>query len=434
MTGKLYLPQAVDIKEITHGKLNLIIANSASGKTYFALNELPKLKSKKGKCLYLIDLNISRDRVLTDYKSVTIPYSKAWENHIEDGGTETDFDNKIAVLTYREYGEILSRKEHFIKCFDVIICDELDGGIKQLCYGNESVKTALTQLKYIIWKTHIKVITVTSTPNRIIERFKKKEIYKSDINKITVNKDIREYETHNTVKYTDIDSTVKSLPLAAKGIIFIGRVTQAQKTLETLTDKGINAVALWSPYSEHTMTKEQYRVRDYIIENKSLPPEYDVLIINDSYVNAISIESHIDYIIIHRDCADTQIQVRGRYKNDLQTMYVRTNGINNDIEVPIEFLDIPLFNTEQAELLKVLGITKVKFPTLRKRLEKQGYIVKEGDRVKNCRCWIIKENEEITNSRKLRQWFERFEREKANRIKIPIPPYQPQRRYMTPPE
>lgn len=139
------------------------------------------------------------------------------------------------------------------------------------------------------------------------------------------------------------------------------------------------------------MNDEQKRVRDYILAHAALPDEYDMVIINASSETSINIFSPIDYIIIHTQEEEPQIQVRGRYRGDLKELYVLDYSALPT--VPEIYLGIPLYAKEKKELCELLSIrnangNKTKWPTAKARLKEAGYHITDG-RYNNRRYSVI---------------------------------------------
>lgn len=140
------------------------------------------------------------------------------------------------------------------------------------------------------------------------------------------------------------------------------------------------------------MNEEQLRARQYILSNKELPPEYGAIIINASSETSISLYGHIDTVIVHTQEKEAQVQVRGRYRKDLDTLYILDYGA---ISFPPEFLERKLFEEDKRELSRILGLRNknsrlVGWNTVKKKLLEQGFAIKDG-REKNCRYSIIQE-------------------------------------------
>lgn len=140
------------------------------------------------------------------------------------------------------------------------------------------------------------------------------------------------------------------------------------------------------------MNEEQLNARQYILSNKELPPEYGAVIINASSETSISLYGHIDTVIVHTREKEAQVQVRGRYRKDLDTLYILDYGA---ISFPPEFLERKLFEEDKRELSRLLGLRDknsrlVGWNTVKKKLLEQGFTIKDG-REKNRRYSIIQE-------------------------------------------
>lgn len=70
------------------------------------------------------------------------------------------------------------------------------------------------------------------------------------------------------------------------------------------------------------MTEEQYAARDYILQKEEIPPQYDLFIFNASCETSINIRGQVDYFIAHTTKPTSITQARGRYRGDLETLYV----------------------------------------------------------------------------------------------------------------
>ena len=83
---------------------------------------------------------------------------------------------------------------------------------------------------------------------------------------------------------------------------------------------------------EYPLSEKQVKDREQIINNRELQSNIDVLFVNKACETSISIgdEEHtknpFDFMIVHSCKKDTQIQVRGRYRNDLPTLYLYESG------------------------------------------------------------------------------------------------------------
>ena len=129
---------------------------------------------------------------------------------------------------------------------------------------------------------------------------------------------------------------------------------------ETLRKRGFNPLMIWSDQNEdHPLTKEQVDARQYIIDNEAVPDEYDMFLFNATAETAINIRSHMDFFIAHNP-GDTHItQSRGRYRGDLDTLYVWDKKSPYVVVVPDEFLDRFLTYEDLDKLREQLPLVSV---------------------------------------------------------------------------
>ena len=174
----------------------------------------------------------------------------------------------------------------------------------------------------------------------------------------------------------------------------MSRISMMEKYREFLQKRGINAVSIWSPHNQHWwMSKRQYEVRNYIIENAAVPDDVDVLLINKSCETSINIKSYIDYIVVHSSDPDIQTQAIGRYRNDLDDLYVYDPELWADIELPEEMLGVPLFKEDIVKLIKEQNMRDgtgrlVGKPTFISYLKDSGYDV-ESKKIKGGKRYQI---------------------------------------------
>jgi SHS2 domain-containing protein len=130
-----------------------------------------------------------------------------------------------------------------------------------------------------------------------------------------------------------------------------------------------------------------------------MPPGYDVLIINKSLETSVTIDGDIDFMIVHSREADVQIQARGRYRGDLQTLYLYTNSIENELHILPKITGQRLFRADTKALCESLQIRDkrgrvVGWNTVKTLLREQGYNV-SGGRYQNKQYYVIGSHEEV---------------------------------------
>lgn len=127
-------------------------------------------------------------------------------------------------------------------------------------------------------------------------------------------------------------------------------------------------------------------MRDYIIKNKHIPEKIDVLFINKSSETSISFglknqSSSIDYMIIHSTEKDTQIQVRGRYRKDLNTLYLHDDLARKVVVLDEKWLSRELNKTDKKMLCNELDFRdndrKLGWTTIKRILSGSGYVVQD---------------------------------------------------------
>jgi hypothetical protein len=116
---------------------------------------------------------------------------------------------------------------------------------------------------------------------------------------------LHQYENKNVYCYASLPDLLWHLPKGKRGALY---VTQVEKMLEheqTAIAAGFKPICVWSPIAEHKMTPEQEAVRLYILEHEEVPPQYDLLIFNDSLATSINLYGELNFIIIHTTNATT---------------------------------------------------------------------------------------------------------------------------------
>lgn len=166
MLGSKYLSEVVDVNKFETGALNMIEAPCSSGKTTFAINELPKLVSKAQKMIYLIDCTIGKAQLLK--KPQIRYYDREWFDAVYDINVIYD-DNRIVVMTYHCFGWLMENDKDFAEQFELILCDEFHNAVN---FGN--IKKETSRYPKIAWKgianlickkSDVMVIAITATPS-----------------------------------------------------------------------------------------------------------------------------------------------------------------------------------------------------------------------------------------------------------------------------
>ena len=342
--------------------------------------------------VYLIDTRNGNTQLVlkhpqTEYYSdewrETVPYNSQWFGEAIRG-------NKIVVMTYAKFGVLAEKFPRFGYDFELILCDEIHSLPKFRSFtdkngGSNPHIPAQKRLEEIVRCGNQMVIGLSATPRRALEQIN------CPFNHITVDDDVHRLETKQTIPYTNKFKLLDELSLEDKGIVFIGRITGMIDFYKAATAKGFKAICVWSVNSiDHPMTDAQREAREYIISKEELPPQYNMVIINASSETGINIYGKVDYIVVHHTDPDTREQIRGRYRKDLDRLYLHDN---NAIKVPEEYLDCELSTERREQLCYDIDIrndkgSTYKWNTVKKRLELVGYSVVEKRR-NNKRFYTI---------------------------------------------
>lgn len=399
-----FLSDIIDFDELSKsGYLNLIVAPCGSGKTTLALNHLAPMYGNPARALYLIDTVAGQDQLLQNPKFRC--YDKDWRKDFAD--TPLKDDGKIVVMTYARFGTLCKHFPDWHLGLDTIICDEIHKLIEMMIWSRASNIPDEDNIYAIAWgyifrAFHLEevpaVYGLTATPEPLYNDFHDKTDFWDDdpvrfqekldhfIYAVPLHGTPRHYEQKVTENYNNLTMLCYRLPSDKKGIIYVPRITQMTKCIEILKKRGIEAVGIWSPHNEEWwMDKRQYTVRKHIIEQAAIPDDIDILLINKSCETSINIKSHIDYIVVHSSQEDVQTQAIGRYRNDLDLVYLYDPEIWDDIIIPDEMLNTPLYKEDVDAYIEELDIR-----------DEHGHIMKQPTFLKHITMWDY----EVTSKKK----------------------------------
>lgn len=389
MTGTKYLSELVDCSALQKGRLNIIKAPTGSGKTYFALHHIPSLTvNALHNVVYLIDTINGKEQIVRNYNAISEYYR--WSQEIEEGGMWFDPDNHVVVLTYAKFGLLCSKHPDFYKKFSYIICDEIHSLLRFQHFSQmpNYHSVARGALELAVKYSEATVIALTATPATIRDGFNAPAL------EIPIDqKELLQYEVKETVGYVNLYSVLSQVDIGTVGLCYISRIHKMIEFEKQAKEMGFSPVCIWSINNpDYKMTEEQLEARRSILEDWTIPPQYDLLVINSSSETSLKIKSQVDYVIVHSTNPDTQIQVRGRVNCDLRTLYLPVEG-NPEIVVPAEYLGKRLFRAEKQAMVEALNLRNPNnrlygWQTVRSLLLDNDYLITDG-REKNKRFVII---------------------------------------------
>lgn len=368
----------------------MIVAPCGSGKTTAAINKIAALASSPRKALFLIDTQNGNLR-LAQNEALTLPYVF----FPETAGCDITWGElppeKIVVTTYAQFGVWVRDNPAFAARFEVIICDEAHNIVVFPTFSPQPnfASIARDAICKAAANPAIMVVGITATPEPLEKLACSQHIVPIDASQL------RQYENHNLHTYADLRHTLENLPRGKVGMLYVPHIRQMKKCEEIAIAAGHHPICVWSAANkDHPMDAEQYAARDYILQNEQIPPQYDLFIFNASCETSINIRGKVDYFIAHTTTSTHITQARGRYRGDLETLYVFDRNNDEPLVVPDEFLDIQLYKEDQQELRLRLSIKDAKghylaYPKQWERIETSGYTVDYG-RNDNRRFVIIR--------------------------------------------
>ena len=396
-----FLSDIVDFDELGgYGHLNLIVSPCGSGKTTLALDHLATQWGNPSRALYLIDTVAGQDQLLQNPKCRC--YDKDWREDFADPPLKDD--GKIVVMTYARFGTLCKYFCNWYIGLDTIICDEIHKLFEMMLWNKAAKIPNQENIYAIAWNVIFtafyleqvpSVYALTATPEALYDHFREKlnddedpeyyepyfeECRKRFIYTVPLYGTPRHYEQKSIKNYNNLTMLCNQLPPDKKGIIYVPKIAQMQKYTELLTKRGIRAVAIWSPHNQDWwMDKHQRAVRQHIIEHATIPDDVDVLLINKSCETSINIKSHIDYLVVHSNQPDTQTQAIGRYRDDLDMLYLYDPEIWDEIILPDEMLHTPLYKEDIDAYIKEQDIR-----------DEYGHIMKQPSFLKHITIWDYK--------------------------------------------
>ena len=402
--ARLY--QLIDYSSFDPQKLNMIEAPCGSGKTTFVLEHLINDYCDPRRSVYLIDTVAGMEKLLKheNCRRYNRDFMDAVEYFLWDP------DKKITVMTYALFGTLCTHYEGWFENLDTIVCDEMHKLVEMMKW-EESSDTEHSQKAWDVLMTCIasehlpSIIAMSATPNAVYRKMGAKpkqnpttgkvQYAHPQLNIVPLTGKPMRYNVRQVIPYNNLTMLCNELPLDKKGIIYASQISVINRCADLLCARGLRVMGIWSTHNTtHKLTAEQKRVRTSVIQNEAIPDNIDVLLINKSFETCLNIKSHIDYMVIHTTHNDTKIQARGRFRDDLDTLYIHRPDLPCQIALPPDMLDIPLFKEDIDAYIKRNNIrtekgSLMKSPSFISLLADQGYKVTPGKKRKGKRYHTI---------------------------------------------
>lgn len=366
----------IEFDEIQYGKLNIIEAPCGSGKTTFIEKELWR-KAIWGDLLYLIDSK----NALEAFKSRGEPKEYNGQMYYKHRGiTAMTYATFAMLCVYNENGGIWDDE------LALIVCDELQSAIKWSHIKQDDATQQINLHKIALNELHrrieigAQVVAITATPYRIKQEFAHEYVT------VPIHGKLKKYISRETKSFFNLQTLLPSLPEDKRGLIYVSHIKQIKDVLCQLNSRGISAGGFWSINNkEHPMSEEQLRVRDSVIKTGTIPNDIQVLVINEASQTGLNVFSDIEYVVVNDTDPDTQIQVRGRVRHDIDTLYTRDIGSEKYTLITGRSLDPrwlgrKLYEEDKIELYTELNIRDergrlLKWPSIQRSLKFSDYQV-----------------------------------------------------------
>ena len=379
MKGTKYLSDVLDVSQLRTGELKIINAPCGCGKTTCAINKIAELASSPRKVLYLIDTANGCERLAQEEKLTAAYHS--YEDDIAGHFFTTELpENEIIVATYARFGTWAKKYPNFASHFEIILCDEAHNLVQFAKYSPEPNYTSIARdaiYNALILGGPI-IVAISATP-RPLSYFDHRFYIPID------KEQLRQYDNREIIPYVSIQQVLKELPREQRGALYVPRIREMQAFEAEARAAGRHPICVWSTNNEeHPMTEEQLRVRQFILDNEAVPPEYDLFIMNASCETAINIRSHMDFFIAHTTDKTQLTQARGRYRGDLERLYVLDKQ-NGSIRIPEKYLNRSLDAAEKRAMRKELNLKNshgnlLPWKELIPLLNNSGYITAEQNK------------------------------------------------------
>lgn len=340
--------------------MNVIWAPCGSGKTTAAIKKILPLASAPRRAIYLIDTRLGNDRLAYQNKDKLVKPSPFYAHTIAHSDLSWGEDmDKVCVTTYAQFGSWCRQYPSFEERFEHILCDEPQNLVNFSEIGKWTKDEVDVNLHRIarqaicdaVNRGNVMVTAITATPKPL-------EKLKCCLYCIPIDRtDLRHFVENQVIRYSNIDAILDNIKVGMRGGIYMKHVQPLYNLGKELQARGHNPLMLWSlNYEKIPLSAEQLSARKYIIEHERVPEEYDIFLFNATAETSINLDNEIDFFIANNTSETSIIQSRGRYRNDIDTLFVE--DVRGFAPIPESYLNRPLNRTELKELRSLLRMKK----------------------------------------------------------------------------
>ena len=312
----------------------VVTAGTGLGKTTFVV---------KGMLVRLLERQLG----LTLDSTLILEANKATRRQIEAKGLELARDEHLMDMPQGRYVCCFSVLANLLangnrpKLSGLVVVDEADELARwSLCHrGNAEA------WNYLLAKHRtgeIFLVLLTATPTLLLK-------YTKGLGFYDATPDVPPRYLANNVEivaHSSAKAVLRSLMIdnEHKAVVYTREASRTHKLKEELGTRGIKAVALHSEYNDKVDTKSGKTLarmmdeqlvtterglepaRDYVLETGKLPPDVQVLIINDALATGVTLEDEsVKYVVVESTELETVLQVKGRMRQDVERLIVCYN-------------------------------------------------------------------------------------------------------------
>lgn len=390
--GKLYLSEIVEKEKPDFGLNNLILSPVGSGKTYFS----KKLIGENETVLYLVSTTSLKDSLVPeDDQARKLLGNRMYTSQIK-GPVYGEGTYKIHVMTYAELGKRIEYVDTFAKKFDKIFCDEIHS--LPLYRSYNSSDTLLVVIRYLFSKHDNQYkfyFTATDEHIKALMEESKELFEETKVFNYLEHPNIKRYMPLSKYKITGIEQVRSHLRARSESFRYFGykifafcKTIESQKRLKKICEEeGFTAEIYWSMNNEEKkMSDRQIEEMNQILTTGKLPNEYDVVIINSAYQEGWNlVDERVKLAIMNTTNETEHIQALGRIRKDIDILIYRVNPDaqpDHYLDFPKNLIGEPLTKAHKDKLCERFGLYNnrndlAKWPTIKKVLENQGFIIKD---------------------------------------------------------
>lgn len=366
---RLYLSEIVEKENTKFGLNNLILAPVGSGKTTLIADVL--IEDKKQDVLMLVSTTSLKESISPsneELKSVAKNRTFTTRNKSLYGNKKY----KIHVMSYAEFGSKVIANDDFIKKFTMVFCDEIHSlaGYEKI----DNSKYLSHAIKELFAKHDgIQKFYFTATDEYLIALQKEYKNIFRHVEKFDYRKHqkIKQYMSLSEYKFNHIEQIRPHLKARIKSFNYFGykalafsRTITGQKTIAKMAkQEGFIPLTLWSinnSNEKHVMSDEQINAREHLLHYGEIPKPYNFLIINSAMQEGWNLHDDKVKLAIMNTTSETEkTQALGRLRHDIDILAYKVNErvlSNTAIEIPNEYLNIPLTTDVRNKMCKELNI------------------------------------------------------------------------------